>query len=348
MEGNAGAYTVNNPGKSATMYAADPGKRGSESIEGQGVGSMQYQGSGMAPHEPLHPSASGSAGNGGFGGEDSCGCEEESAENNMGRQGEMGNGVNPQGMYGSAPQGGGVNPQGMYGSVPQGGGVNPQGMYGSAPLGGGVNPQGMYGSAPLGGGVNPQGMYGSAPQGGGVNPQGMYGSVPQGGGVNPQGMYGSAPLGGGVNPQGMYGSAPQGGGVNPQGMYGSAPLGGGVYPQGMYGSAPQGGGVNPQGVPVQNMYSQESQSAVGDMNRFGQYLGVINDIASGKTPELPEVAQMVQQAPGDFWKGAIVGVAAGLLLTSESVRNGLGSVIGAVFSGVGREQDAEEKEEERD
>ena len=303
MEGNAGAYTVNNPGKSATMYAADPGKRGSESIEGQGVGSMQYQGSGMAPHEPLHPSASGSAGNGGFGGEDSCGCEEESAENNMGRQGEMGNGVNPQGMYGSAPQGGGVNPQGMYGSAPLGGGVNPQGMYGSAP---------------------------------------------QGGGVNPQGMYGSAPLGGGVYPQGMYGSAPQGGGVNPQGMYGSAPLGGGVYPQGMYGSAPQGGGVNPQGVPVQNMYSQESQSAVGDMNRFGQYLGVINDIASGKTPELPEVAQMVQQAPGDFWKGAIVGVAAGLLLTSESVRNGLGSVIGAVFSGVGREQDAEEKEEERD
>ena len=78
------------------------------------------------------------------------------------------------------------------------------------------------------------------------------------------------------------------------------------------------------------------------MNRYGQYLEVFTDMANGKTPELPQLAQMVEQAPGDFWKGAIVGAAAGFIFTSETVREGIGSVIASVFSGIGSADDSEE------
>ncbi len=258
METYGGSYTAENPGKSAVMSAA-AGRKGTEGYTAQGVGSVQYQGSGMAPHVPLHPSGPEGSAEG-----ESCGCGDESGAKTVLSQPEMGGDMNNREGY-SQPQPGG----------------------------------------------------------------GMYA----------QGVYGQPQPGGGMYTQGVFGQPQPGGGMYAQGVYGQPQPGGGMYVQGVYGQPQMFGSLNAQNQ--QSSYSQQTGPS-GDMNRFGQYLGVINDVASGRTPELPEIAQMVQQAPGDFWKGAIVGAVAGLLLTSESVRGGLGSVMGAVFSGFGGgEKDAE-------
>ena len=245
-----------------------PGSAGQPVMPSMGVGSMQYQGSGMAPHEPLHPE--GPEGSGTVGGIDQSGAP----------------------MMGS-PAMSSMQPQMM-----------PQGMVGQPQM---VS-QGMVGQPQM----MPQGMVGQ-PQ---MMPQGMVGQ-PQ---MMPQGMVGQPQM---VS-QGMVGQ-PQ---MMPQGMV--------WRPQMM----PQ--GVQPQMV-AENP-EQAKGSEIGDMNRYGQYLELFTDMASGKTPELPQVAQLVQEAPGDFWKGAIVGAAAGFIFTSETVRDGIGAVIGSMFAGGSEVEEAASEE----
>ncbi len=321
MEAYGGSFAVGNQGNSAVMSAgAEGGKKGTEGAAAPGAGSMQYQGSGMAPHAPLHPSGPEGSVEG-----DSCGCGDESAEKMVSSQPEMG---------------GEMNSREGYGQPQMGGSMSSQGVYGQPQMGGSMSVQGVYGQPQMGGSMSAQGVYGQPQMGGSMSAQGVYGQPQMGGSMSAQGVYGQPLMGGSMSAQGVYGQPQMGGSMSAQGVYGQPLMGSGMPAQGVYGQPQMSGSMNPQNI--QGGYSQQNEPA-GDMNRFGQYLGVINDVASGRTPELPEIAQMVQQAPGDFWKGAIVGAAVGLLLTSESVRSGLGSVLGAVFSGFGGEDEVEEE-----
>ena len=264
--------------------------------QGVGVGTMQYQGSGMAPHAPLHPeSPEGSGSPGGI--------------NHSSESAAQGNFEQAQGMAGQPQMMSGMASQGMAGQPQMMSGMTPQGMAGQPQMMSGMMPQGMAGQPQMMSGMVPQGMAGQ--------PQMMSGMVPQG-------MVGQPQMMSGMVPQGMAGQPQMMSGMMPQGMVGQPQMTSGMAPQGT---------INPQ---------QNQQSAIGDMNRYGQYLEVFTDMANGKTPELPQLAQMVEQAPGDFWKGAIVGAAAGFIFTSETVREGIGSVIASVFSGIGSADDSEE------
>ncbi len=311
-----------------------PGSAGQPVMPSMGVGSMQYQGSGMAPHEPLHPE--GPEGSGTVGGIDQSGAPMmgspamSSMQPQMMAQGMVGQPqMVSQGMVGQ-PQ---MMPQGMVGQ-PQ---MVSQGMVGQPQM----MPQGMVGQPQM---VS-QGMVGQ-PQ---MMPQGMVGQpqmMPQGMVGQPQmvsqGMVGQPQM----MPQGMVGQPqmvfqgmvgqPQ---MMPQGMVGQPQM----VSQGMVGQ-PQ---MMPQGVQPQMIaenLEQAKGSEIGDMNRYGQYLELFTDMASGKTPELPQVAQLVQEAPGDFWKGAIVGAAAGFIFTSETVRDGIGAVIGSMFAGGSEAEEAASEE----
>ena len=289
-----------------------PGSAVQPVMPSMGVGSMQYQGSGMAPHEPLHPE--GPEGSGTVGGIDQSGAPMMGSPAMSSMQPQM----MPQGMVGQ-PQ---MVSQGMVGQ-PQ---MMPQGMVGQPQM----MPQGMVGQPQM---VS-QGMVGQ-PQ---MMPQGMVGQpqmMPQGMVGQPQmvsqGMVGQPQM----MPQGMVGQ-PQ---MMPQGMVGQPQM----VSQGMVGQ-PQ---MMPPGVQPQMVAENPEQakgSEIGDMNRYGQYLELFTDMASGKTPELPQVAQLVQEAPGDFWKGAIVGAAAGFIFTSETVRDGIGAVIGSMFAGGSEAEEAASEE----
>ncbi len=310
-------------GGSAHAESVMTGSEGQYKMPSMGVGTMQYQGSGMAPHEPLHPEGpegSGTTGVNSYG---------EASGYGLFAQPEVPNGGMPSNMA-AQPQmmGGMIPPQGMA-AQPQmmGGMIPPQGMAAQPQMMGGmIPPQGMAAQPQMMGGMIP-------PQGMAAQPQMMGGMIP------PQGMAAQPQMMGGmIPPQGMV-AQPQmmGGMIPPQGMAAQPQMMGGMV-------SPQGLEAQPQPQMQQAASGQAQESAVGDMNRYGQYLEIFTDMASGKTPELPQIAEMVQQAPGDFWKGAIVGAAAGFIFTSETVRDGIGSVIGAMFAGaeIAEEETAEE------
>lgn len=71
----------------------------------------------------------------------------------------------------------------------------------------------------------------------------------------------------------------------------------------------------------QAAYRQEAQ--------LGQMMGMFNDIISGKA-EMSQVAGFLSGLDGSFWKGAIVGAAMALLVSSPAITEG----IGGIFSGL--------------
>ncbi len=78
-----------------------------------------------------------------------------------------------------------------------------------------------------------------------------------------------------------------------------------------------------------------------DENKFGQMFGIVNDIAKGQA-DPSQIISMLEGFDGHFWKGAIVGVAATLLLGSDAVKG----AIAGVFSGLaGKEASSAEKPE---
>lgn len=67
-----------------------------------------------------------------------------------------------------------------------------------------------------------------------------------------------------------------------------------------------------------------------DQNKIGQMYGVVNDFMNGDT-DPAKIMNLFQNTDGDFWKGAIVGAAAGFLASNENVRNAVAGVFGSMF-----------------
>ncbi len=186
-------------------------------------------------------------------------------------------------------------------------------------------------------GMENQGMQGMMPNMQGMMPN-MQGMMPNMQGMMPN-MQGMMPNMQGMMPN-MQGMMPNMQGMMPN-MQGMMPNMQGMMPnmQGM--GTPlqyQGSGMAPhapahEGAPSiapEGAGSHVSQNE-GGMNQFGKYFGVISDFASGNPPDFAQVAQIVQETPGDFWKGLMVGAAVGLLATNESVRNSAMSIMAPIF-----------------
>jgi hypothetical protein len=125
-----------------------------------------------------------------------------------------------------------------------------------------------------------------------------------------------------------------------------------AMPPGMTG--PQGmppGMTGPQGMPP-GMTGQPSSHSTGhetgskgcgcsghsgagaphvehDEHQYGQLMGIVNDIANGNA-DPSRIMAFLQNIDAQFWKGALVGVAATFLLTSDTVKN----TIAGALSGV--------------
>jgi hypothetical protein len=141
----------------------------------------------------------------------------------------------------------------------------------------------------------------------------------------PQGQMGQAPYMG--QPQGGYMGQPQYAGqpfqpqqpgFQPQGQF----MGGGFVGQQPLGgfSAPDGG----EKLHDKNQYGQQSGPDMGQM------YGMMQDVIKGDA-DPGKIMSFLQASGGDFWKGAIVGAAAVLLLTNSAVKDALAGVVGSVF-----------------
>ena len=222
------------------------------------------------------------------------------------------------------------NMQGMMPNMQQGGIPNMQGMMPNMQPGGTSGMQGMMPNMQQGGVPNMQGMMPNMQQGGMPNMQGMMPNMQQGGMSGMQGMMPNMQPGGMPNMQGMMPNMQQGGMSGMQGMMPNMQPGGSFQYQGA-GMAPHSPahegapGIAPDGAGTHNAQSQK-----GTMP-FGKYLGVITDVANGNPPDFSQVAQIVQETPGDFWKGLMVGAAVGLLATNETVRNSIMAVVAPLF-----------------
>ncbi len=111
-----------------------------------------------------------------------------------------------------------------------------------------------------------------------------------------------------------YGASPQEhacgcGGKDAQGHPGFAGHPGHGNP--MYGAAP---GYDPQHME----------------NRYGQMLSMCNDLMQGKA-DPAKIASFLTSGGTHFWKGAIVGAAASLLLTNNAVKSALSDSFSSIF-----------------
>ncbi|KIX15328.1 hypothetical protein X474_04130 [Dethiosulfatarculus sandiegensis] len=74
-------------------------------------------------------------------------------------------------------------------------------------------------------------------------------------------------------------------------------------------------------------------------NQFGQVFGMVTDLMNGKA-DMSSMAQFLDTSDPRFWKGALVGAALALLLTSSSVKNSISGLMGGLF-GSSQDQDEE-------
>jgi len=164
-----------------------------------------------------------------------------------------------------------------------------------------------------------QGQYGPAtgaaePQGAQPRPGGLYQFQPGVGFVPVQGQPMQGPA------TGMEGQ-PAGAQAAGQAT-GSQAMGGAAPSQGMYG----------QGMP-------EGAQPKFDQNKLGQMYGVMTDVMNGEA-EPAKLLGLLDGTGGEFWKGALVGAAAVVLLNNDAVKGalaGLAASAGSLF----READPE-------
>ncbi|MUM76647.1 hypothetical protein GKC30_03250 [Pseudodesulfovibrio sp. F-1] len=170
-----------------------------------------------------------------------------------------------------------------------------------------------------------QAQYGPAagaaePQGAQPQPGGLYQFQPGVGFVPVQGQPAQAQAAG-MEGQ-AAGAQAAGQSMGTQGM-GSQTMGGSAaFSQGMYG----------QGMP-------EGAQPKFDQNKLGQMYGVMTDVMNGEA-EPTKLLGLLDGTGGEFWKGALVGAAAVVLLNNDAVKGalaGLAASAGSMF----READPE-------
>ncbi len=92
-----------------------------------------------------------------------------------------------------------------------------------------------------------------------------------------------------------------------------------------------------QAAAAQGLYGQgvpDASKAKFDQNKLGKMYGVIGDIMNGEQPDTEQLLGLFQDSDGEFWKGALVGAAAGLLVGNEAVRGAIAGTFGSMYSKV--------------
>lgn len=121
--------------------------------------------------------------------------------------------------------------------------------------------------------------------------------------------------------------------TGPQGPYMTgapwAPPHGGPHPGGYYPYA----GAGPAWAPP---HGGPRPGAAGpghrkhDAHQYGQFMGIVNDIANGNA-DASRMMAFLDGLDNQFWKGALIGVAATLLLTNDALKNGIAGSLAGVF-----------------
>ncbi len=65
--------------------------------------------------------------------------------------------------------------------------------------------------------------------------------------------------------------------------------------------------------------------------------GMMQDVIKGDA-DASKIMSFLQASGGDFWKGALVGAAAVLLLTNGAVKDALAGVMGSMFGQQGADE----------
>ncbi len=175
----------------------------------------------------------------------------------------------------------------------------------------------------------------------------VYGGVP----YQPDMMAGSG--------QPVYGMAPQPGMYQPyqampaQGAYQPAsPMQGYPQPdmmaaQGLYQAAApmQGQGGEMGGAAEFSNAPSHAEEPKHDEHKYGQMMGLVEDLVNGKNPDPSHIMSVLEGLDSRFWKGALVGVGATLLLTNDSVKN---AIVGGLSTMFGMNKAGEAKDSSKD
>ncbi len=72
-------------------------------------------------------------------------------------------------------------------------------------------------------------------------------------------------------------------------------------------------------------------------------MGLVNDIANGNA-DASRVMAFLDGLDNQFWKGALIGVAATLLLTNDALKNGIAGSLAGVFGAFDKSSQAPQTE----
>ena len=313
----------------------DMGQGSGASGEGSQPGSMVPPGAGGGPDAWSAQGASGAT-------EGGCGCETCSDEPHPEQ------GAQPQGQNPGNEQTGstGANP-GQAGPPP-----GQTGPTGAPPGQTGYQP-GAYGFDAQGGMQQDGGYPGGQPQMGpapgqysGMGQMGVPGNNPGPAGFYP-GSQGSAGMTGASGPSmGQMGPTPgYSPGMSQPGQPGAHPGQTGPYPGAYPGPGVQ--GMSDMDGPAMNPQMDHSMGGQGpshmgasadhiyhDENRFGQVADMVGKFIKGEanTADVVNGLFSLNFRDDQFWKGAIVGVLTAVVLTNDTVKQGLANTFGSVFS----------------
>lgn len=80
----------------------------------------------------------------------------------------------------------------------------------------------------------------------------------------------------------------------------------------------------------EEMYAYGPGHPKHDAHRYGQWVDVVNGIASGR-PDVDKIMGLMEGYDGQFWKGLLMGAAATLLFTNDTVKGALAGAVGSAW-----------------
>ncbi len=91
--------------------------------------------------------------------------------------------------------------------------------------------------------------------------------------------------------------------------------------------------------------SSHEEEPKHDEHKYGQMMGLVEDLVNGKNPDPSHVMSVLEGLDSRFWKGALVGVGATLLLTNDNVKN---AIFGGFATMFGMNKADEAKDSSKD
>lgn len=93
--------------------------------------------------------------------------------------------------------------------------------------------------------------------------------------------------------------------------------------------------------PEQESYAQEnlnSQNQIPkfDEHKYGQLIEILNDIATGNTPEPAKVMELVNGVDTQFWKGSVVGALSVFALSNDAVKKSAVNMVAKLMNSFGQ------------